>query len=60
MTSNTAKEALGIIIPLVVDWVEAALANGKDPVANAKALFDTADAVADEAEDEKFGPASSP
>lgn len=56
MISDTTKEALGAIIPMVIDWVEAALAGGKDPVADAKALFATADEVADEAENAKFGP----
>lgn len=44
-----------LIEKLVIAWAKKLLEDGKDPGAELRAMLDSADAVADAAEDAKFG-----
>lgn len=56
--TSTDDEVLRVIagaLPAMGAWIRDALAGGRDAEAELDAMFQTADAVADAAEDAKFG-----
>ncbi len=48
------SEILSKIIPALIQWIAVAMASGRDAEADLKAMLDTADLVADAAENAKF------